>query len=150
MENRRIIRQFVKDVADILKIDAPEVTQNADNFESDTMLAQVYVRGDGRFFVYLKDIDNITLDTYFSIAHEMRHIWQVKTDFETYMRSYKNRSNLSLEDYNNQLAEIDANAFATVIMEILFDITPLYSGMSEKTIELIEERADYIIDNEFF
>ena len=141
---------FVSDMAKILKIDMPKVEYDTRHFETDTMLAQAYIGKHGETIIYLKQTDSITLDTYFSIAHEMRHIWQVKYDYELYMRHYKGRDKLSLEDYNNQLAEVDANAFATVVMEDLFDVSPLYKGMSEKTIELIEARADYIVDNEIF
>lgn len=53
---------------------------------------------------------------------------------------------IDVESYNMQLAEIDANAFATIVMADCFGIRPLYQGMSDKVIQAIGKRVDEIIN----
>jgi Zn-dependent peptidase ImmA (M78 family) len=79
-------------------------------------------------------------DMFFSIAHELRHIWQTKqgegvTEYRTITESNK-------VDYNLQDVELDANAFATRVMVELFGVRPLFSGMPENVVNEIYRRAN--------
>lgn len=57
---------------------------------------------------------------YYSIAHELRHKWQNEHDKEEWFENYKSRNKLDLEQYNEQIAEMDANAFALAAMDSLY------------------------------
>lgn len=84
------------------------------------------------------------LDVYFAITHELRHAWQMENGnlFDEYKTSF------DLPDtngYNMQAEEIDANAYASLMMERLFGMSPLFSGVSESVKEMIEQRKCVII-----
>ena len=83
---------------------------------------------------------NISPDYVFSIIHELRHLWQWKTDKRAYFDNYKNSDACSLEEYNLQIAELDANAYAAWIMIEEFGIKPLWEGQSDKVIDGINKR----------
>ena len=51
----------------------------------------------------------------------------------------------SVEEYNLQLAEVDANAFAAIIMIDCFHLQPQWNGLSNKVIKAINARIDYIL-----
>jgi len=57
---------------------------------------------------------------YFAIAHELRHRWQNEHNADEWFNNYKLRDTLDLQQYNNQIAEKDANAFALVVMDSLY------------------------------
>ena len=46
-----------------------------------------------------------------------------------------------MDAYNQQLAELDANAFASAIMAANFGMAPTFDTLSEDTKALIEARA---------
>lgn len=83
-------------------------------------------------------------DLYFAIAHELRHLWQWQKHPEMFA-DYKKPGELSITEYNMQPAELDANAFAQLIMVDLFRIKPLYNGLPEEVKEAISNRAREII-----
>ena len=95
--------------------------------------------------IYLKKCDNPNPDQFFAIAHELRHVWQIKSDKDFYLSNYKtiNQCNY-LEDYNLQIAEIDANAFSGVIMIEFFGIKPLFKGLSDSVKAKIHKRMEYL------
>ena len=61
-----------------------------------------------------------------------------------FFADYKELGELDIESYNLQIAEIDANAFAYIVMVDLFGVKPLFSGMSPK---IISEILRYIERN---
>lgn len=80
-------------------------------------------------------------DLYFAIAHELRHVWQCKTgvlNVDTY--NYDSSS----DGYNLQSEEIDANAYATIVMVEVFGIEPNFEGLSEEVKQAIHSRIDEI------
>lgn len=139
-----MLTDYIKDICEILKIEIPQISHDVSHFQSDTMLAQCDSKGTT---IYVKEIDKVNLDSMFAIAHELRHIWQIRTDYDMYFSKYKTVDELGVEDYNNQLAEIDANAFAYIVMVDYFKVKPLYNGLSEDTIKLIKCRVDYIVQS---
>lgn len=54
-----------------------------------------------------------------------------------------------MQDYNMQKAEIDANAFATIIMNAMFGVSPMFKGLSAKVKTQIENRIHEIEDDVF-
>lgn len=122
------INDFIYDVCDTLNIDIPIISFDISNFQTHTMMAQCDSAGTT---IYLKKPSQVNFDFFFAIAHELRHIWQIRNNQPLYFSNYKPREICtSLEEYNLQLAEIDANAFAGLIMIDFFNIKPLFNNMS--------------------
>lgn len=82
------------------------------------------------------------LDKAFTLAHELRHIWQIKQGWTIIGKP--DSAQIPVEDYNLQTAEIDANAYAMLVMQELFSVTPLFSGLSKEVVDKIRMRADEI------
>lgn len=82
------------------------------------------------------------LDFIFALAHEWRHCFQYKKN-PNIICGYKDRSQFdNVDDYNMQLAEIDANAFAWRYIDLFTEgaIKPRFDGLSEKIKEIIKKR----------
>lgn len=125
-----MLNEFIRDVCDILDIPVPELSYDTSVFTSDTMQALVTITSD-RTVMHLKT-DKPDLDLLFAVAHELRHIWQLTYDEELYFSSYKPRESCSsVEEYNLQPAEIDAHAFAGIIIEDFFGAKPLFKNLSD-------------------
>lgn len=137
-----MIEEFVTDICDTLNITKPFVSFDTSNFPTDTMMAQCDPSGK---VIYVKKYDKPNPDQLFSIAHELRHIWQLQNNERLYFSSYK-PMNLcdSIEEYNLQIAEIDANAFAGIIMIEFFHLQPLFEGLSNSVKLKIRERMKEI------
>ena len=138
---------FINDICDILNIPIPSISFDISNFPTDTMMAQVNPSAN---IIYLKKYDKPSPDQFFSIAHELRHIWQLRNDEQLYFSSYK-PINLcsSVEEYNFQIAELDANAFAGLVMIDFFHLKPLFEGVSNSVKAKIFERMKYLETIEF-
>ena len=135
-----MIQEFIIDICDILNISVPSISFDASNFTTDTMMAQVNPDGS---IIYLKKYDKPNPDQLFSIAHELRHIWQMQNDKKLYFSAYK-PINLcvSVEEYNLQIAELDANAFAGLVMIEFFHLKPLFEGVPDSVKSKIFERME--------
>lgn len=136
-----MINQYIKDICEELNISVPKISFDISLFSTPTMMA-LY---DGNT-IYIKPYDKPNPDQLFSIAHELRHAWQLQTDEDYYFRNYKSVKELDIETYNLQLAEIDANAFASIIMIDWFGLQPLYQGMSDKVISKIKTHISHHFD----
>lgn len=139
-----MINEFIADVCDILNISVPSVSFDTSNFLTDTMMAQCSSDGST---IYIKMIDKPNPDYLFSIAHELRHCYQIQTDIEWFLSDYK-PINLcaSTEEYNLQFTEIDANAFAGLVMADFFHLQPLFEGLSDSVKTKIFERMKQLTE----
>lgn len=137
-----MIEEFITDICDILNITKPFVSYDTSMFQSDTTMAQCDPSGK---IIYVKKYDKPNPDQLFSIAHELRHIWQIQNDEKLYFSAYK-PINLcdSVEEYNLQIAEIDANAFGGVVMIDFFHLQPQFKGLSNSAKAKIRERMEEI------
>lgn len=141
-----MIETYIHDICDILKIKAPRISYDTSHFQTKTMMAQTY--GDT---LYIKKYDNVNPDQLFAIAHELRHMWQIKTDRVLYFSTYNPPENCSsVEEYNLQTAELDANAFAGLVMMEFFHLKPLFKGVPETVKDKIYERIEYLRKEENF
>lgn len=122
----RLLRQYVTVISRILHIDPPKIRYRLPPGMSPTTLAAASSDGEE---ICVKN-QPPSADLYFSIAHELRHIWQLRTDPEKYMTGYKTRADLDVEAYNLQPAEIDANAFAEIISVNPIGVRPLFIGLA--------------------
>lgn len=111
----------------VLRIECPPIKADASELQGLSLAALI----DGTLY-YNPNVKE-KWDIYFSIAHELRHVWQMKKHRFVYFKNYKTREELSVEDYNNQDAELDANAFGALIMESTFGVQPRFIGLSETT-----------------
>ena len=139
-----MIKKYITDVCKILDIKPPIVSYDTSHFQSDTMLAQCSSAGTT---IFIKNTNSFNPDCAFSIAHELRHIWQVRTDCEKFLFDYQTADKIDTETYNNQFAEIDANAFAAIIMTNFFSLTPQWNGLSDTVILKINSRIAEIEKN---
>lgn len=80
-----MIQEFVSTICEILNICIPFISYDTSNFQSDTMMAQCSQDGST---IYLKKYDKPNPDQLFSIAHELRHIWQIKYHHDLYFYNY--------------------------------------------------------------
>lgn len=137
-----MIYDFINDICDILNISVPSVSFNTSNFTTDTMMAQC--NSDGSV-IYLKKYDKPNPDQLFSIAHELRHIWQMQNDEQMYFSTYKPIDLCSsVEEYNLQVAELDANAFAGMVMIEFFHLKSLFESVPDSVKSKIFERMEYL------
>lgn len=136
-----MIEQYINDLCDELDIDVPEVSHDTSIFRTDTTMA--FCDGDK---IYLRSKKENDPDLLFSIAHELRHLWQIKNDNEFYFSNYKSSDELNTNSYNLQPAEVDANAWASIVMSDLFHLKPLYEGMSYRVITAIQKRIQEILE----
>lgn len=134
------IKRFIEDICHLLGIDPPEISYDTSSLATNTNQAQTLSDG-STIFIKKKKPD---LDYLLAIAHELRHVWQIRTDYDKYFKDYKTIDLLDTESYNNQLAEIDANAFATIVMTDMFGISPQFYNLSETTKKMIKLRASKI------
>ena len=140
-----MIHDFIADVCDILNIPIPLISYDISNFPTETMMAQCSPDGST---IFLKRYDKPNPDHFFAIAHELRHIWQMQNDKKLYLSAYKPIDLCkSAEEYNLQIAEIDANAFAGLVMISFFHLKPLFEGMPDCVKIKIYERMEYIKSN---
>lgn len=137
-----MIQEFITDICDILNIPEPSISFDTSNFPTDTMMAQCNPDGS---VVYLKKYNKLNPDQLFSIAHELRHIWQMQNNEQFYFSTYKPIDLCaSVELYNLQIAEIDANAFAGIVMVEFFHLQPLFKGLSNSVKAKIHECMEEI------
>jgi Zn-dependent peptidase ImmA (M78 family) len=89
-------------------------------------------------------------DYMFAIAHEIRHIWQHKKDAALYFSNYKTSETCeNIDEYNLQLAELDANAFAGIIMTDVFGLKPKFNGLSDIAKNKTFEHMEHLLVTEF-
>lgn len=134
------ITMLIEDVCEELNIAVPIVSFDVSVFLTDTTMAMADVKTNT---IHIRE-RKIDADYIFAIIHELRHLWQWKTDKRTYFDNYKNSSELSLEEYNLQSAEVDANAYAGKFMIENFKVKPLWNGMSNRVVAEIEKRMTEI------
>lgn len=138
-----MIKEYITDICDLLKIEVPKISFDSTNFKTKTTLAQCEPELN---VIYLNKIDKPNPDYFFSIAHELRHLYQYQKDKQFYLSEYKTSDKcLSIEEYNLQIAEIDANAFAAIIMTDYFRLQPQWNGLSNKVINEINKQINIII-----
>lgn len=142
-----MIKEFITDVCELLEIEIPKISYDTSHFPTKTTLAQCEPTAN---IIYLTKVNKPNPDYVFSIAHELRHIYQYQTDEEFYLSGYKPSNKCSsVEEYNLQIAEVDANAFAAIIMTDFFSLKPQWHGLSNKVIDTIEKRIKFLLATEF-
>ena len=138
-----MIEEFITDICELLDIPIPSISYDTSHFPTETTMAQCELTGNT---IYLNKIDKPNPDYLFAVAHELRHIFQYQNDEQFYLSNYKTSDNCSsVEEYNLQIAEVDANAFASIIMVEYFHMQSQWNGLSDKVIRAINDRINTII-----
>ena len=136
-----MIRKVTEKVCSLLRLDMPKIDNDESHFTSETMIAQV--TSDGKHIHIRKGASEP--DVIFAIAHELRHIWQIENDEEFYFGDYHDVSEIGVNAYNRQAAEIDANAFATLTLVIMMDLQPLLGNLPDEIKGMIWKRTQEIL-----
>lgn len=100
-------------------------------------------------------ISDEPLSMFTVIGHELRHIYQMLYHEKEYFANYTLDKMHDMNAYNEQPAEIDANAFTCFLCETVFNVgCPPIEGCSKTVYKKIEKRAielfhEYYADTEF-
>lgn len=133
--------EFIRELCAELKIQAPQVVYR-DHLLTVSMRAMI--SSDGTELVLRRSAPKDP-DLFFSIAHELRHGWQIAHPELGLLDGYRDRSECStVEEYNLQPAELDANAYAAIVMERYFGLQALFQGLPETVRTAIRKRATEI------
>ena len=121
-----IIRDYIDSICEILKIDSFDIgvgySADIGAFATPTEMAHYNFKENYILFNenYLVDLENTLPYIVFKIAHELRHVWQRNNNWNKTISKHKSSKYLSIEEYNRQPEEVDANAFATIITDAMF------------------------------
>ena len=138
-----MIEEFITDICELLCIEVPSISYDTSHFPTKTTMAQCELTSNT---IYLNKLDKPNPDYLFAIAHELRHVFQYQDDEQLYLSNYKTSDNCSsVEEYNLQIAEVDANAFASIVMVEYFHMQPQWNDLSDKVINAINNRINIII-----
>ena len=138
-----MIEEFITDICELLEIPVPSISYDTSHFPTETTMAQCELTSNT---IHLNKLDKPNPDYLFAITPELRHIFQYRDNEQFYLSNYKTSDNCSsVEEYNLQIAEVDANAFASIIMVEYFHMQPQWNGLSDKVIHAINDRINIII-----
>lgn len=136
--NNDLISNFIADVCFVLGIDVPKVTHNFLDICTDTRKEQF--TGDVFFVPATDEPDSEFL---FYVAHNLRVRWQFLTNPDYF--DFKSAEEIGIDNYDNQPAEVDAAAFASLYMINYFQLMSKYSSVSSHTRVLIFKRMEEIM-----
>lgn len=136
------ISSIVQANCDLLGIHPPDVKYApASDFLTPTTIAAT--RDDGGAIQLNQDIPASTPDLWFSLSHELRHVWQIQRGKLSH--SYSDRQGTSVVAYNMQYEEIDANAWAYIMCTEFLHLRPtLETALPPEVVERIIVRAQRI------
>lgn len=140
------MNEYISKLCSILNIAEPAISYDSSFFLSDTMMACCDISSRTIYLRHSNQNQNPDPDTMFAIAHELRHLWQ-STVKPQVIKQYRPVSELSILDYNLQLAELDANAFAGLVMISFFSLKPMFNNVPDKVKELIYQRMKLLSSN---
>lgn len=144
MEEYLSILDIANDCEKILSIKCPKI-KFIPKKEKSGVLAKVIVNNKiAKKINFALDYENV-YDAYFSICHELRHVYQIKYNYQIFEKYVEKDTGISTENYNLQEAEIDANAFGSLYMQVNFGVKPLFLGYSNKVKEEIDKQIENII-----
>lgn len=147
MLDRKCVEKYISFLCSSLDIVPPRVHYGVEEMQSETTIAQATRGGED---IYLRDIgEQDERDVLFAIAHEIRHIWQIRKHENEFFGNYKpTRLCRNVNEYNLQKAELDANAYATAVMVTHFNCHPMFKGLDKMVKDEIYRRASGIASRE--
>lgn len=137
--NNDLISNFIADVCFVLGIDVPKVTHNFLEICTDTRKEEF--TGEKFFIPATDEPDSEFL---FYVAHNLRVRWQFLTNPDYF--DFQSVEEIGIDNYDNQPAEVDAVAFASLYMIGYFQLMDDFTSVSCQTRELILKRMEEILD----
>lgn len=114
MDKKQICVKFAREICDILEISVPDIKfVSADRMHTGTQIAALTPDA-----VLIRNDIEISAELFFALAHELRHAYQIASGES--LEEYRTSDRISIEQYNLQPLEVDANAFGALIMSDFF------------------------------
>lgn len=88
--------------------------------------------------VLIRDDIAVSPELFFALAHELRHAYQTANGES--LEEYRTSDRISVERYNLQPLEVDANAFGALVMAEFFGIVPQFQNMPDTVRKAINDR----------
>lgn len=147
----QIANNIVRQNCRALSVPVPSV-QVVEQSELATATTLCAVSADGRRLVISRILAERPVELpalWLSLSHECRHIWQ--TVYADVFADYRQSSQLSVVAYNSQPAEVDAWAWAVLVVSNRFGVRPtLEKTFGSELWAAIEARAEQIADSGLF
>lgn len=124
------MEELIKHICRELNIEVPEIEYG---YKGNKNAVLEYK---DRAVIHLGDLQGY--DMIFAIAHELRHLYQIKHDPSIIDIHFDTEDS---EEYNRQPSEIDANAYGYKFMVENFGVKPLFQGYSKEVKDLILKRV---------
>lgn len=140
------INEIIDFVCDNLKIKKPKIVYSREVFKTDTQMA-AYNFHDEVLYLSPRFRKKLTFDAIFAVVHELRHKYQVDIQHETFLDYKSSDQCKSVDEYNLQKVELDANAYAYIFMTHFYGVEPL--NFSDVVIKAIYERCEYISNGNY-
>lgn len=143
VKNDLLIIKVANDCAAELGITCPKIQFGTKKKSAGNIAGLVLDSKKNPKYIAISDeYDNI-LDALFAVCHELRHVYQA-ANMPDIFQQYQEMGTLDTESYNLQVAEIDANAYASIFIERHFGVSPLFNGYSTKVKAEIKKRKSEI------
>lgn len=134
MDKKQIYIKFSREICDILDIPVPVIKSvSADRMHTVTQIAALTPDS-----VLIRNDIEISEELFFALAHELRHAYQIASGES--LEEYRTSDRISIEQYNLQPLEVDANAFGALIMSDFFGIVPQFRNMPDTVRKAIKDR----------
>ena len=134
MDKKQICIKFSREICDILDIPVPFIKfVSADRMHTGTQIAALTPDA-----VLIRNDIEISAELFFALAHELRHAYQIASGES--LEEYRTSDRISIEQYNLQPLEVDANAFGALIMSDFFGIVPQFRNMPDTIRKAIKDR----------
>lgn len=146
IKNDVILIEMANECAKDLKIDCPKIVFGMEKKTKGNLAVLVLDSKKNPKEIQISDNYEIIYDALFAICHEMRHIYQSKY-MKGIFKDYVEIGELDIEEYNLQEAELDANAYAAMVMKREFGVSPQFKGYSERVKKAIWDREVQVEKN---
>lgn len=134
MDKKQICIKFSREICDILDIPVPFIKfVSADRMHTGTQIAALTPDA-----VLIRNDIEVSAELFFALAHELRHAYQIAGGES--LEEYRTSDRISIEQYNLQPLEVDANAFGALIMSDFFGIVPQFRNMPDTVRKAIKDR----------
>ena len=134
MDKKQICVKFAREICDKLEISVPDIKfVSADRMHTGTQIAALTPNA-----VLILDDIAVSPELFFALAHELRHAYQIASGES--LEEYRTSDRISIEQYNLQPLEVDANAFGALIMSDFFGIVPQFRNMPDAVRKAINDR----------
>ena len=138
MDKKQICIKFAREVCNILDISVPAIKfVPSDRMRPSTQIAALTPEA-----VLVRNDVTVSPELFFAISHELRHSYQIANGAD--LKEYQTSDKISNGQYNFQPLEVDANAFAALIMYDFFGVVPRFQNLPESLRDAISCRLEQI------